>query len=535
LWENLDIIDCFATDHAPHHVDEKNSDNPPPGFPGLETMLPLLLTAVRDGRLTLDDVILRLHTNPRRIFGLPEQQETYVEVDLSEEWTIPDAMPYTKSKWTPFAGMKVCGKVSRVVLRGELAVIEDQVLVKPGYGEDVRAWEPPNCLPPLQRLQQKDALNDGVSQPTSATVVVNDPDNLSAPPTPNRKISNVLVDSSNKSHPHIHVDAQAELYHGLHAHVPYLPQFLHSQLLFGKHILKVETMNKEKLNALFNIAQHLKNEERRGRHIETLKGKILALMFFEPSTRTACSFQAAMQRLGGTVISIKPSDASLKKGESVQDTVSTMACYSDVIVMRHPVKGAVQQAAEMCRRPIINAGDGVGEHPTQALLDVFTIREEFGTVNGITVTMVGDLKNGRTVHSLAKLLTLYRVNLQYVSPDSLKMPENVRNYVQQRGIPQREFSSIEEVLPSTDVLYMTRIQKERFTNESEYNKVHGSFVLTPQILTKAKNKMIVMHPLPRVNEISPEVDCDPRAAYFRQAEYGMFVRMALLSMLTGRF
>lgn len=320
-----------------------------------------------------------------------------------------------------------------------------------------------------------------------------------------------------------------------HINIHSLPLVLHSQLLYGKHVLKVDSFTKDQLGALFNIAHHLKLEDRRGRYFELLKGKVLALMFFEASTRTACSFQAAMQKLGGTVVTIKPSDASLKKGESVQDTIQTMACYCDVIVMRHPEIGAVQQAAEHSRRPVINAGDGVGEHPTQALLDIFTIREEIGTVNGITVTMVGDLKHGRTVHSLARLLTLYRVNLQYVSPDGLKMPENVKKYVQERRIPQKEYKSIEEALPSTDVLYMTRIQKERFADQSEYEKVHGYFVLTPKLLTKAKEKMIVMHPFPRVNEISVEVDVDPRAAYFRQMECGMYVRMALLTMLSGRF
>uniref|UniRef100_A0A069DM27 CAD like protein n=1 Tax=Clytia hemisphaerica TaxID=252671 RepID=A0A069DM27_9CNID len=263
LWENMDFIDCFATDHAPHHVDEKNSENPPPGFPGLETMLPLLLTAVKDGRLTLDDVILRLHTNPRRIFGLPEQHDTYVEVDLNEEWTIPDAMAYTKSKWTPFAGMKVFGKVCRVVVRGELAVIEDQVLAKPGFGEDVRAWEPPNCLPPLSKAQKQklDAINN--EQPTPANLPdIEQPSLLSGPPTPIRKISNIMEKL------HTPQDGLSVEHH----HAPhFLPPFLHSQLLVGKHVLKVESINKDQLNALFNIAQQLKKEERRGRQIDTLK------------------------------------------------------------------------------------------------------------------------------------------------------------------------------------------------------------------------------------------------------------------------
>lgn len=184
---------------------------------------------------------------------------------------------------------------------------------------------------------------------------------------------------------------------------------------------------------------------------------------------------------------------------------------------------------------MINAGDGVGEHPTQALLDVFTIREEIGTVNGLTITMVGDLKHGRTVHSLARLLTLYDVQLKYVSPSGLGMPIEVQNFVAQKGIRQEEAESLEAVLPDTDVLYMTRIQKERFKNEEEYNEACGKFIITPQVMTFAKRKMVVLHPLPRNFEISTEFDTDPRAAYFRQAECGMYVRMALLAMVLGRY
>lgn len=193
-----------------------------------------------------------------------------------------------------------------------------------------------------------------------------------------------------------------------------------------------------------------------------------------------------------------------------------------------------QQASHHCRKPIINAGDGVGEHPTQALLDIFTIRHEIGTVNKLTITMVGDLKNGRTVHSLAKLLTLYDVQLIYVSPRSLSMPEHITNSPELKRVKQKTYSSLAEALPETDVLYMTRIQKERFASEEEYRLVCGHFVVTPQLMTLAKRRMIVMHPLPRVDEISKEFDSDPRAAYFRQAENGMYVRMAILAMIMGK-
>ena len=197
----------------------------------------------------------------------------------------------------------------------------------------------------------------------------------------------------------------------------------------------------------------------------------MAAVFYEVSTRTNCSFSAAMQRLGGTVIHMDSVSSSVKKGESLEDSITVMASYSDVVVLRHPEPGAVGKAAASCRKPLINAGDGVGEHPTQALLDVFTIREEIGTVNGLTITMVGDLKNGRTVHSLARLLTLYNVQLKYVSPPGLGMPEEVMNYVGEKGIRQEQLQSLESVLPDTDVLYMTRIQKERFNSEKEYEEV----------------------------------------------------------------
>jgi len=217
----------------------------------------------------------------------------------------------------------------------------------------------------------------------------------------------------------------------------------------------------------------------------------------------------------------------------LEDSVVIMSQYADVVVLRHPEKNAVARAAKVCSKvPLINAGDGIGEHPTQALLDVFTIREEIGTVNNLVITMCGDLANGRTVHSLARLLTNYNITcINYVSPPQLRMPQEVKNYVASKKIAQREYASLEEVLPESDVVYMTRIQKERFHNLDEYNKIFGLYVITPQLMTKAKSKMIVMHPLPRLNEIDRDFDTDPRAKYFVQAEYGMYVRMALLTMV----
>uniref|UniRef100_A0A3Q2T4G5 Multifunctional protein CAD n=1 Tax=Fundulus heteroclitus TaxID=8078 RepID=A0A3Q2T4G5_FUNHE len=548
LWKNLDVIDCFATDHAPHTVEEKNSERPPPGYPGLETMLPLLLTAVSDGRLTLDDIIRRLYDNPRKIFNLPVQENTYVEVDLEQEWVIPQSMQFTKSKWTPFQGMKVKGKVLRVVLRGELAYIDGQVLVPPGFGEDVKSWpasperprpttprdgpvrtRPPSprripgesrfLLPPRVHRSSDPGLPPGRAERFYFTMIPTpgSGEGYSHPPPLSRLLS-PLSESKQMTSTQVQHFQTSPLLHPL----------------VGQHILTVNQFSKEQMSHLFNVAHNLRLLVQKERSLEILKGKVMASMFYEVSTRTSSSFAAAMQRLGGSVVHFSDSTSSSQKGESLADSVQTMCCYADVVVLRHPTPGAVETASRHCRKPVINAGDGVGEHPTQALLDIFTIREELGTVNGMTITMVGDLKHGRTVHSLAKLLTQYRITLRYVAPKNLHMPAEIINYVASKGIKQEEFDSIEEALPETDVLYMTRIQKERFGSEDEYKACFGQFILTPHIMTVAKKKMVVMHPLPRVNEISAEVDTDPRAAYFRQAENGMYIRMALLATVLGR-
>jgi carbamoyl-phosphate synthase/aspartate carbamoyltransferase/dihydroorotase len=265
-----------------------------------------------------------------------------------------------------------------------------------------------------------------------------------------------------------------------------------------------------------------------------LRGMVMGSIFYEPSTRTSCSFAAAMQRLGGTVISVnETSTSSVAKGETLEDFVRTMEGYCDVLVLRHPEKGAVQKAAHAMRKPIINAGDGVGEHPTQALLDIFTIREEIGTVNGLTISLCGDLKHGRTVHSLARLLALYDVKIKLVSPKGLEMPESIVKDIKSK-VPVTEHTSIDDVIAETDVLYVTRVQKERFQDLAEYERVKGGTQVTAETLINAKQSMILMHPLPRNAEISRECDLDPRAIYFRQAEHGMYVRMALLATVLGR-
>ncbi|XP_050436300.1 CAD protein [Adelges cooleyi] len=550
LWDNLAYIDCIATDHAPHTLEEKLSDKAPPGFPGLETVVPLLLNAVKEGRLTIEDIVEKMYTNPMKILGLTPQPDTYIEVDMDTEWTIPSSTAYSKAKWTPFAGFRVCGSIHRVVLRGQVVCIEGKVLAEQGFGCDLRD-------PTLSRKVLTDAgsqVNINMKTPMpikntdvhalfnnvlseirekvvqeieSVTGVKSDiirQRNLSGSESKDMSLLTINTAGLNKRSKETTNDVGLNLLTPIPTHG-----------LAHNHILSVDMFSKDHLNEIFNLAQTLRVYVIKGRSLDNiLKGKVMALIFYEVSTRTSCSFSVAMQRLGGRVVHVDETSSSVKKGETLEDTVEVMSGYVDVVVMRHPQPGAVRNAARHCRKPMINAGDGTGEHPTQALLDIFTIREEIGTVNGLTITLVGDLKNGRTVHSLARLLTLYKVNLRYVSPTNLSMPTSVRQFVASRGIPQESFSSLEAALPETDVLYMTRIQRERFPDENTYQQACGRFVVTPEIMIKAKRKMIVMHPLPRVFEISPEFDSDPRAAYFRQAEYGMYVRMALIAMILGK-
>ena len=305
---------------------------------------------------------------------------------------------------------------------------------------------------------------------------------------------------------------------------------------YGKDILSVKQFSLEDLEYVFGVAHEMRGMVERIGTFDLLKGKILANLFYEPSTRTSSSFTSAMERLGGSVIPISEVKySSVSKGESLPDTVRTLECYADVIVLRHPETGSAALAAKYARKPVINAGDGVGEHPTQALLDAFTIREELGQLNNLTITMLGDLKYGRTVHSLARLMSNFKgIKLNYVSPEILRMPREVIDEVGEKHIPQKEYSSLEKVLPETDVLYVTRVQKERFEDQAVYESVKGAFVIDPQVMQAAKKDMIVMHPLPRVGEISVDFDDDPRAAYFRQMEYGLYVRMALLAMVLGK-
>lgn len=304
----------------------------------------------------------------------------------------------------------------------------------------------------------------------------------------------------------------------------------------GQSILSVDQFNPEKLEYIFARAREMREMVKHAGGADLLRGHVLACLFYEPSTRTSSSFIAAMERLGGSVIPITSGVqfSSVSKGETLADTIRTLEQYADAIVLRHPQIGSAKSASDYASVPVINAGDGPGEHPTQALLDLFTIREELGQIDGLQIAMVGDLRYGRTVHSLTKLLTHYDVSLRFVSPEILRLPLKVMNHVIDAGLDARETHDVADVIETADVLYVTRVQKERFSDLAQYEEVKNHHEITPELLEKAKEKMVVMHPLPRVGEIHYGVDNDPRAAYFRQVQNGMYIRMALLAAVLGQ-
>jgi carbamoyl-phosphate synthase/aspartate carbamoyltransferase/dihydroorotase/carbamoyl-phosphate synthase/aspartate carbamoyltransferase len=306
--------------------------------------------------------------------------------------------------------------------------------------------------------------------------------------------------------------------------------------LTNKNILSVDQFDDELISKIFGRAREMREMVNIAGGVDLLKGRVLAALFYEPSTRTSSSFIAAMERLGGSVIPITQGVqfSSVSKGETLADTIRTLEQYADAIVLRHPQIGAANLAGDYASIPILNAGDGAGEHPTQALLDLFTIREELGRLDGLKVAMIGDLKNGRTVHSLTKLLLQYDVSLRFVSPEILRLPLKIMNKVIDKNINVRETHDVADVIENADVLYVTRVQKERFSDLAQYEDVKDHYEITPELMKRAKEKMIIMHPLPRVGEIHYAVDDDPRAAYFRQVKNGMYIRMALLAAVLGQ-
>lgn len=296
----------------------------------------------------------------------------------------------------------------------------------------------------------------------------------------------------------------------------------------NQHILSARDFTREEIDFIIEIGKKMANNK----YSKLLDDKIMATLFFEPSTRTRLSFESAMLRLGGKVIGFTSRDvSSVKKGESIADTIRTVENYSDIIIIRHPLEGVARMAAKFSSIPIINGGSGSAEHPTQALLDLFTIKEECGTIDGLNIGLCGDLKYGRTVHSLAYLFSNYNLNLYLISPASLKMRFRITDWLYDKKMKFKETEKFKEILPILDILYMTRIQEERFLEAEEYEKVKDVYVLTKKDLDNTKENFRLMHPLPRVGEISPDIDKSPKAIYFKQMKYGLYLRMALLALV----
>ena len=299
-----------------------------------------------------------------------------------------------------------------------------------------------------------------------------------------------------------------------------------------KNILSMRDFSRSEIDLVLEGAEKLEKYAL-GKKSDLLQGKIMANLFFEPSTRTRLSFESAMKRLGGEVLNLGSQEASsISKGETLSDTVRVISNYCDVLVLRHPKEGAARMAAQFSSVPVINAGDGAGHHPTQTLLDLYTIKRE-SFLDGVSIALVGDLKYGRTVHSLAYALAMYDAKMFLVSPEQLKMPDDIKSDLKDLGAEVIESTSLNDVVKDLDVLYVTRIQRERFPDPEEYGKVADSYCVSLDLLNDVRNNLIIMHPLPRVNEIDVEVDKTPHAKYFKQAFYAVPVRMALLTLLLG--
>lgn len=298
----------------------------------------------------------------------------------------------------------------------------------------------------------------------------------------------------------------------------------------NKSLVSITDFSKEDYLKVLEVAAEFEKNS----YQNLLKGKVIATLFFEPSTRTRLSFESAINRLGGRVIGFsEASSSSVTKGETLYDTIRVVSNYSELIVMRHPLEGSARYAAEISNRPIINAGDGANQHPTQTLLDLYSIRKTQGRLTDLNVFMVGDLKYGRTVHSLLMALSDFKVNFFFISPDELKMPDEYKLYLDKIGISYTESKDLDNSIKEADIVYMTRVQKERFSDPIEYERTKNAYILKSQMLKGTRPSMKVMHPLPRVNEIDTDVDSSPQAYYFQQTENGVFVRQAIISLIMG--
>ncbi|KEF52969.1 protein pyrABCN [Exophiala aquamarina CBS 119918] len=523
LWDHLATIDVFSIGSLPYQI---AGDKAVPTV-GILDALPLLLTAVSEGKMTLDDVTKRLHDNPKAIFELHDQTTTSVEVDIDRPYVLQAG-----DVWSPFVGRTLRGGVSRVVFQGKTVCLDGEILIDGPNGADMSSHlihpisgdavtSSPTIRAQESAVDRRASLLDtSISRRLSVT-------SRSRPITRARNMDEMLESSS----PMLPTSAFQQL-QAPSTISPSLHSLLASSPFKNRHVLSVNQYTRQDLHILFTVAQEMRLGVQRQGILPILSSRVLCTMFYEPSTRTSASFDAAMQRLGGRTIAINTDHSSTQKGETLQDSIRTLACYGDAVILRHPDNESAATAAKFSPVPIINGGNGSREHPTQAFLDLFTIREELGTVNGLTVTFTGDLKYGRTVHSLVKLLQYYEVRVNLVSPKALALPAEVRGQLVASGMLGTESEHLTpEIVSRSDVLYCTRVQKERFENLEEYERLKDSLLVDNNVLKHAKSSMIVMHPLPRNQEISEEVDFDQRAAYFRQMRYGLYTRMALLALV----
>lgn len=520
LWKHLETIDIFSIGSLPYHIAGKEA------VPtvGIADAVPLLLTAVSEARMSLDDVVKRLHDNPISIFELTEQSSNSVEVDIDRPYVLQ-----ASEVWSPLVGRVMRGAVTRVTFHGKVACLDGEVSIDLAHGTDMSTVAVP--ISPEIKAVSSPVIRAQASSPFDRKPSLLDGSiarrlSMSQRPRPSVR-ARIAEDTIEPSSP---APIPQPMPQSMIS--PALQSLLTSSPLRNRHILSVNQFTKADLHTLFVVASEMRLAVSRQGVLPILQSRVLCTMFFEPSTRTSASFDAAMQRLGGRTVVINTDHSSTKKGESLQDTLRTLGCYGDAIVLRHPEGSSASIAAQYSPVPVINGGNGSVEHPTQAFLDLFTIREELGTVNGLTITFTGDLKYGRTVHSLAKLLQFYNVRINLVAPKALALPDDVRDLIVESGHLGIESETLTpEIVAKTDVLYCTRVQKERFPSADEFDRLKDSLVVNNGMLQHAKSNMIVLHPLPRNNEISEEVDYDQRAAYFRQMRYGLYTRMALLALV----
>ncbi|VVT55503.1 uncharacterized protein SAPINGB_P004629 [Magnusiomyces paraingens] len=550
LWDNLKVIDIFSIGGLPSRLALELGSKDIAGA-GIADALPLLFTAVNDGRLTIDDIVLRLYTNSKRIFELHDQPETTVEIDLDR---ISEALKHSQT-FSPVSDKPLRGFVERVTFNGKVVALGGELTSTEFSGRDYSSVLLPHVAAlaaGLNTVTGVSALSSGTSSITESSgaplaPIITTPGSprtkrvsfstadLKSPLYSRAELASSVIKEDESIIDTPSVEASEQFVAIREPSPPSaIREALRNSPFLRRHVLSVQQFSRSDLHRLFATAQEMRLAVERVGVLDVLRGRVLTTLFFEPSTRTSSSFNAAMQRLGGRVVAVATESSSAKKGETLQDTIRTMACYSDAIVLRHPEESSAAIAGKYSPIPVINGGNGSVEHPTQAFLDLFTIREELGTVNGINVTFVGDLKYGRPVHSLCKLLQHYNVKITLVSPAELSLPESLKANLSSTGHLASESELLtDSIIASSDVIYCTRVQKERFANVADFDRLKDTYIIDNAVLAKAKKHMCILHPLPRNNEISEEVDFDNRAAYFRQMRYGLFVRMALLAMVIG--